>query len=73
LGCREDLLPLLVGRDPWQLCEPRNKPSIPLTAKPFAGGVPAAANWIAHSLPAFDEVVIKQANRDQTLLERGVG
>lgn len=67
----EHVEPLLLGRNPRQLLEARHEP--PVASQAVPGAIAAASDRVRVADTFFDEEVVKEANRDEALLQRGVG
>jgi hypothetical protein len=67
-GCVENRAPLLVGRNPWEFDEPRDKATFAPPSEELAWRVAPTANWVAIAVRLLDEIVIEQAHGNQPLL-----
>ena len=72
-GCDcQDLPPLLLVRDPRQLDQPRDQPPLLASEAADRRELPAP-DGVGLTQALLNEVVIEQPDRDQPLLDRGVG
>jgi hypothetical protein len=62
--------PLLVRRDPRQLLQARHEP--PAASEAVPGAVAAAADRVRGTDAFFDEEIVEEADRDETLLQGGI-
>lgn len=72
-GDAQDGLPLLVSRDPREFGVAGHEPFLALSAEAPRGRVVATANRIGLAAAFLNEVVVKQAHRNQALLDGGIG
>ena len=67
----EHVEPLLLGRDPRQLHQAWHEP--PVASEAVPGAIAAASDRVRATETFFDEEVVEEADRDEALLQRGVG